>query len=143
MKPTISLYIFITIFSLSASAQSDNVASRLIGNDRLGKKDSVANWSIHAQLTATYQYHPAFHAAYSGINSLSSEASNALSLTSTLFAGRKLWKGAAIFLNPELSGGHGFKRSAWGSGFSEWRNLSRWKPYSHAIHRPIIHSASF
>ncbi|MFM9709765.1 hypothetical protein, partial [Streptomyces galilaeus] len=29
------------------------------------------------------------------------------SLTSTLFLGRKLWKGAAFYFNPEVSGGNG------------------------------------
>lgn len=31
----------------------------------------------------------------------------ASSITTTLFLGRRLWKNAAIYLNPELSGGHG------------------------------------
>jgi high affinity Mn2+ porin len=115
---------FIFIFCISyvagsstVSAQKDNVVSRLIGNDRLGKKDSVANWTIHAQITTVYQYHPAFHADYSGINSLSSDAAGALSLTSTLFVGRKLWKGAAIYVNPELSGGMGLSGAHGAAGF--------------------------
>ena len=81
--------IAILILSLSfMSSAQDNVVSRQIGNDRLGKKDSVANWTLHAQLTAIYQYHPAFHADYSGINSLNSNADGALSLTTTIFLGR-------------------------------------------------------
>jgi hypothetical protein len=106
-----AVFLFCSLGNLSA--QSDNVVSRLIGNDRLGKKDSVANWTIHAQITTVYQYHPAFHAAYSGINSLSNTANGALSLTSTIFVGRKLWKGAAICLNPE----------PWRGRFYERRNI--------------------
>ena len=98
-------------------AQQDNVVSRLIGNDRLGKKDSVANWTIHAQITTVFQYHPAFHAYYSGPNSLNSNAEKALSLTSTIFLGRKLWKGAAIYVNPELSGGMGLSGAHGVAGF--------------------------
>jgi high affinity Mn2+ porin len=111
-----AVFLFCSLGNLSA--QSDNVVSRLIGNDRLGKKDSVANWTIHAQITTVYQYHPAFHAAYSGINSLSNTANGALSLTSTIFVGRKLWKGAAICLNPELSGGQGFNGAHGVAGFT-------------------------
>ena len=118
--------VIVTIFILSlplfSSAQDkpaqDKVVSRLIGNDRLGKKDSVANWTIHAQLTAIYQYHPAFHADYSGINSLSSTAQGALSLTTTIFLGRKLWKGAAIYCNPELAGGQGLSGTHGMAGFA-------------------------
>ncbi len=98
-------------------AQKDNVVSRLIGNDRLGKKDSVANWTIHAQITTVYQYHPGFKAAYSGVNSMDKNAEGALSLTSTIFLGRKLWKGAAIYFNPELSGGSGLSHATGAAGF--------------------------
>ncbi len=111
------LTLFILSFSLFSSAQ-DNVVSRVIGNDRLGKKDSVANWTIHAQLTVIYQYHPSFHADYSGINSLSSNAEGAVSLTTTIFVGRKLWKGATLYFNPELAGGAGLSHTEGIAGFS-------------------------
>jgi len=110
------LTLFILSFSLFSSAQ-DNVMGRLIGNERPGKKDSVANWTVHAQLTAIYQYHPSFHADYSGINSLSSSAAGALSLTTTIFLGRKLWKGAAVYVNPELAGGEGLSGAHGIAGF--------------------------
>lgn len=114
----IYLTLILTVAALQpAFAQKDNVVSRLIGNDRLGKKDSVANWSIHAQITTIYQYHPGFKAAYSGPNSLNSNAEGALSLTSTIFLGRKLWKGAAIYFNPELSGGSGLSHTEGVAGF--------------------------
>jgi hypothetical protein len=109
---------FFSIIINHAGFAQNNVLSRLIGNNRLGKKDSVANWTIHAQLTAVYQYHPAFHADYSGINSLSNTSAGALSLTATIFLGRKLWKGASIYVNPELSGGQGFNGAHGIAGFS-------------------------
>jgi high affinity Mn2+ porin len=110
------LAILILSFALSAEAQTP-VFSRLIGNERLGKKDSVANWTIHAQLTTVYQYHPAFHAGYSDLNSLNPKSEGALSLTTTIFLGRKLWKGAAIYVNPELAGGAGFSGAHGMAGF--------------------------
>ena len=69
-------------------------------------------WSCHFQLTVIGQAHSGFKAAYSGMNSISNSAeSGATSVTSTLFLGRKLWKGAAFYFNPEISGGAGLSYS--------------------------------
>ena len=117
MKLYFHIFILTLLFAQPVCAQKDNVVSRLIGNDRLGKKDSVANWTIHAQITAVFQYHPSFYSAYSGRNSMTSSSEDALSLTSTIFIGRKLWKGAAIYFNPELSGGQGLSHTLGVAGF--------------------------
>ena len=79
-------------------------------------KDS--GWSVHFQFTAISQGHPAFHADYSGKNSLQPEKESALSVTSTLYLGRKLWKGASVFLNPEISGGRGISSALGIAGFT-------------------------
>ncbi len=71
-------------------------------------------WSCHFQLTVIGQAHAGFHAPAPLPNSNSlanSVESGATSITSTLFLGRKLWKGAAIYLNPEISGGAGLSYS--------------------------------
>ena len=73
-------------------------------------KDS--KWNSHFQLTVISQNHLAFSALYSGKNSLSDSSEwGATSITSTLFLGRKLWKGGAFYLNPEISGGEGLSYS--------------------------------
>lgn len=65
-------------------------------------------WTNHFQLTVISQNHLRFKALYSGRNSLSDSSEwGATSITSTLFLGRKLWKGAAFYFNPEISGGQG------------------------------------
>lgn len=65
-------------------------------------------WSVHFQLTVIDQIHSGFKAAYSGTNSLADTVEpGATSITTTLFLGRKLWNNAAIYVNPELSGGRG------------------------------------
>jgi high affinity Mn2+ porin len=71
------------------------------------KSDSTDKLNVHFQLTTIYQAHPGFHAAYSGPNSLHDTSENALSLTTTLFLGRALWKNAAFYYNPEIAGGNG------------------------------------
>ncbi len=95
-----SLYIIslLIILSLSLSAQ---------------QKDTIKEerFSIHAQTTIIYQYKLPFNAPYSGEHSLSTTNENQTSITSTLFAGARLWKGAGIFVNPELAGGSGLSQA--------------------------------
>ena len=73
--------------------------------------------TFHLQLTTITQYHPAFNAAYSGKNSLNSNAEEATSVTSTIFAGVKLWQGASFYFNPELAGGNGLSSVTGIAGF--------------------------
>ncbi len=81
--------------------------------------DSNKHWTFHFQLTAINQSHTAFNAKYSGYNSLlNTEEHQKLSLTSTLFAGRKLWHNAAIYLNPEITGGAGISGAKGIAGFT-------------------------
>ena len=81
--------------------------------------DSSKKWSYHFQLTAINQTHPSFNAKYSGNNSLSNEAeSKKLSVTTTLFLGRTLWKNAALYFNPEIAGGSGISSAKGVAGFT-------------------------
>lgn len=79
--------------------------------------DSIRKYSLKFQMTSIYQYHPAFHADYSGTNSMSPEDEGALSLTSTLYLDVPLWKGATITFNPEMSGGEGLSQAKGLGGF--------------------------
>jgi high affinity Mn2+ porin len=74
-------------------------------------------WNIHFQNTEILQYHPAFHADYSGKNSLSPNIETTLSSTSTLFLGIQLWKNGIIYFDPELSAGKGFSKTLGIAGF--------------------------
>lgn len=62
-------------------------------------------WNIHAQATYVFQKDAAFHADYSGPNSLSREAQRSYSFTSTLFLGFRPWTGTEIYFNPEVAQG--------------------------------------
>jgi high affinity Mn2+ porin len=85
----------------------------LIAYLRLDAQDSSAlfkdsSWSFHFQLTVISQAHPGFKAAYGGMNSLADTVEfGATSITTTIYIGKRLWKGAGFFLDPELSGGRG------------------------------------
>ena len=74
-------------------------------------------YNLHFQETTVTQAHPTFHAPYSGRNSLSPDAEFATTVTSTLFGGLRTWKGAEVFLNPELSGGSGLGSTLGVAGF--------------------------
>lgn len=97
MKFMTSIFL-LTIFNLATKAQQTDS----IKNDR---------FSIHAQTTVINQFKPAFHAKYSGENSLITKQESQTSITSTLFMGVKLWKGASVFINPEIAGGSGLSEA--------------------------------
>lgn len=65
------------------------------------------NWSLHFQQTIIQQWHNDLNPRYAGGNSLQARENAKLSLTTTLFLGRRLWKGAAVYFNPEVAGGSG------------------------------------
>lgn len=68
-------------------------------------------FSIHAQTTVINQFKPGFTASYSGDNSLLTKKESQTSITATLYAGARLWKGASIFINPEIAGGSGLSEA--------------------------------
>ena len=70
-------------------------------------KNNILNWTTHFQSTVVYQHQSSFKAKYSGPNSLDTNKNEAYSQTSTLFLGKRLWKGAAFYFNPEVTGGQG------------------------------------
>lgn len=74
-------------------------------------------FNFHFQQTVITQYKPAFRAAYSGRNSLLPEEETQTSITSTLFGAARLWPGAVLVFNPELSGGSGLSRTLGIAGF--------------------------
>ena len=78
--------------------------------------DTEREWSIHFQQTTIKQWHTEFNSpipdSLLGSVSLQSREKAKLSLTTTAFIGRRLWKDAALFFNPEISGGSGLSAAA-------------------------------
>lgn len=97
MRLTTSLIIVSTLFNIRLWAQTDTLKT-----DR---------FSIHAQTTVIDQFKPSFSSKYSGDNSLSTKKESETSITTTLFAGVRPWKGASLFINPEIAGGSGLSGS--------------------------------
>ncbi|GGB21687.1 carbohydrate porin [Puia dinghuensis] len=78
---------------------------------------SDSGWSTHFQFTGIIQWHPTFSAPYSGTNSLQPGHEKAYSVTSTIYVGHSLWKGASAFWNPEMAGGRGVSSTLGIAGF--------------------------
>ena len=87
------------------------------GQDTLATSTPAQRVNLHFQATYIYQYKPKFEAKYSGPNSLKATEEKENSLTATLYLGVRLWKGAEVYINPELAGGSGLS-GAFGLGAS-------------------------
>jgi high affinity Mn2+ porin len=74
-------------------------------------------YSFHYQFTAVTQYHPAFEAPYTGQNSLVPNAESATAFVTTLYSDMRLWPGAELLFDPEMSGGQGLSHSLGVAGF--------------------------
>jgi len=97
------LLILLLVLKTFANAQTDTLKQQ--------------RFNLHFQQTVITQTHPGFNAKYTGDNSLSPYHETASSLTTTLFGGARLWKGAQAFFNPEMSGGSGFSKTLGVAGF--------------------------
>ena len=80
--------------------------------------EKARNWSLHFQQTLIDQWHNNLNTPYSGDYSLADRESAKLSFTSTLFIGRRLWKNAAVYFNPEVAGGSGLSGARGVAGFT-------------------------
>ncbi len=77
----------------------------------------LEDWSLHAQATEIYQGYPTFSAPYSGTNSLPTQGQWKNTTTATLFLGRRLWDGAAVYYDPELYQGVALNHTLGIAGF--------------------------
>jgi high affinity Mn2+ porin len=90
--------IFLFISSLTIKAQNTDTIY-------------IEKISIHTQTTIINQFKPAFKAKYTGDNSLDTIQESETSLTSTLFMGVRIFRGASVFINPEIAGGSGLSQT--------------------------------
>lgn len=104
-------------FSFAAVAPSFAQTDSIAKAQARARKSSLPRINLHFQTTYIYQYKPAFNAKYSGANSLIPTEEKDNSLTATLYMGVRLWKGAEIYINPELAGGSALS-GAFGLGAS-------------------------
>ena len=82
--------------------------------DSLGRR---RNWSLHFQQTVIDQWHNDLATPYTGSYSLQDREKAKLSLTTTLFIARRLWRGGTLVFNPEVAGGSGLSSARGVAGF--------------------------
>lgn len=92
---------------------------------------TAEEYSAHGQLTWVPQGYPSFRAAYSGPQSLSPQAHVAEALQATAFLGLGLWKGASVYVNPEIDQGFGIGGALGIAGFPDAFNykVGKSEPY--------------
>jgi high affinity Mn2+ porin len=73
-------------------------------------------FAIHGQITYVVQADDGFHAPYAGRNSLT-PARNEETVDATLFVGARLWRGAEIWIQPEMDQGFGLDDTLGVAGF--------------------------
>ncbi|MDB5461217.1 MAG: putative exported protein of unknown function, partial [Caulobacteraceae bacterium] len=94
--------------------------ARAQGFDRGGpaagdNKDQA--FALHVQATATLQYHPAFRSPYRGDQSLDPGARGDETADVTLYAGVRPWRGAELWINPEIDQGFGLSNTLGVAGY--------------------------
>jgi high affinity Mn2+ porin len=116
--------------------QARRVAVLLLGCARLSLScpssyAGEAAWNIHGQVTFVQQGHPSFDSPFQGTNSLTPGRNSEETSDVTLFAGVRLWKGAALYVNPELDQGFGLSDTLGVAGFpsGEAYKVGQSKPY--------------
>ena len=78
---------------------------------------SPEKWAIHGQLTNVTQRHPSFTSPYSGTNSLQPNGRTEETTDITVYLGKRLWRGAELWLNPEVDQGFGLNNTVGMAGF--------------------------
>jgi len=88
-------------------------------------------WEIHGQGTFLPQGYPAFHAPYSGPNSLTPAPQLQQTWSNSLFLNARLWQGGEIYYNPELLQGFGLNDTVGVAGFPSGEAQKSNFPYPH------------
>jgi high affinity Mn2+ porin len=125
-----------TAILLSAIIASSPVLAQIdysSGNDTFFAHSEMLPWWLSAQGNFIFQWHPRFHAAYSGPNSFKHASEQAASEVTTLYTG--------LELSPTLEAVADFE-SAGGSGLSETLGLAGF-PNADAVRSPALSAAPY
>ncbi len=104
------------------AAEADTPSAPASGSEpsaglAIGAPPSSPGWTLHAQTTFIEQMHPGFDAPYSGMNSLDPNEEWKHTVSFTLFLGHTLWRGAALYYDPEVTQGEGLSDTLGVAGF--------------------------
>jgi high affinity Mn2+ porin len=68
---------------------------------------ATQKWAAYGQLTTIWMMQPAFHAPYTGPQSLSPAANGRETVQATVFLGFRPWRGGELWFNPQMDQGYG------------------------------------
>jgi high affinity Mn2+ porin len=100
--------------SFAAPSESPVAAASATAEDQPAAPEA---WAIHGQITNVTQGHPTFHSPYVGPNSLRPGGRTEETTDATLYLGIRVWRGAELWLNPELDQGRGLDNTVGVAGF--------------------------
>ena len=114
----------VAVCALAAGAPAASVAAE-------DSARAAQTWAIHGQTTFVEQANAAFDAPYSGANSLDPRAVGKETWDVTLYAGVRPWRGAEVWINPEIDQGFGLSNTLGVAGFpsGEAYKVGKPKPY--------------
>jgi high affinity Mn2+ porin len=106
------------------------------GSGNLTPKTSLTDpesdrWEIHGQTTFLPQGYPAFHAPYSGPNSLTPAPQTQQTWSNSLYLNARLWEGGEVYYNPELLQGFGLNDTVGVAGFPSGEAQKSNFPFPH------------
>jgi high affinity Mn2+ porin len=89
------------------------------------------NWALHGQATFVEQFHPAFHAPFSGPSSMFGGAQGRETLDITLYAGLSPWEGGEAWADMEMDQGFGLSNTLGAAAFpsAEAYKVGKSAPY--------------
>jgi high affinity Mn2+ porin len=101
-------------------------------NPKMSPTDPESDrWEIHGQSTFLPQGYPAFHAPYSGPNSLTPAPQLQETWSNSLYVNARLWEGGEVYYNPELLQGFGLNNTTGAAGFPSGEAQKSGFPYPH------------
>ena len=88
--------------------------------------------NFHGQTTFVWQAYPRIRSPYAGPHSLIGSGEGRETWDATLFAGIRLWRGAEVWVNPELDQGFGFADTHGAAGFFSGESYKLGASYPYA-----------
>ena len=88
--------------------------------------------NFHGQFTFLEQAYPAFRSPYQGPNSLPGGGQGRETSDASLFTGVRLWKGAEVWINPEIDQGFGLANTLGVAGFTSGEAYKIGQTYPYA-----------
>lgn len=82
-----------------------------------GAAAAPEDWAVHVQATTVWQKNTAFHAPFSGPNSLHAAGEDEATNDVTLYLGRRLGSDTQVWINPEIDQGFGLANTTGMAGY--------------------------